>query len=211
MQKEAESWANTMNMEKGYKEAEVTKEQQQQNIQNSTASMLDVMMNDPDPRFKNSEFLHFLRRIENQEIIIEGKTIREVKPDEKMMENAWTEAEKMQSQNMEKMETGFKQAEMKHSEESLNAQKSMQEMWANKLGEYEKEHENNENFEKMLEEKYMQVLKQMNLDLNQAWSSATDLEEQLVHGQIKQIYKFSQTNPYMDVAFPKALALELIN
>ena len=35
--------------------------------------MLEVMMNDPDPRFQNSEFLHFLKRIQNKELIIEGK------------------------------------------------------------------------------------------------------------------------------------------
>jgi hypothetical protein len=37
----------------------------------------------------------------------------------------------------------------------------------------------------MLEEKYMQVLKEMNLDLTEAWQSATDLEEELVHGEIR--------------------------
>jgi hypothetical protein len=37
----------------------------------------------------------------------------------------------------------------------------------------------------MLEEKYMQTLQEMNLDLSEAWQSATDMEEQLVHGEIK--------------------------
>jgi len=40
---------------------------------NSSESMLDVMMNDPDPRFQNSQFLHFLKRIQKGEIVIEGK------------------------------------------------------------------------------------------------------------------------------------------
>ena len=52
-------------------------------------------MNDPDPRFQNSQFLHFLKRIQDKEIIIEGKEIREVKPDMKTMENAWGQAEKI--------------------------------------------------------------------------------------------------------------------
>ena len=34
----------------------------------------------------------------------------------------------------------------------------------------------------MLEEKYMEVLKEMNLDLTEAWNNATNLEEELVHG-----------------------------
>lgn len=31
----------------------------------------------------------------------------------------------------------------------------------------------------------MDVLKEMNLDLTQSWQAASDLEEQLVHGEIK--------------------------
>ena len=37
---------------------------------NSSSSMLNVMMNDPDPRFQNSQFLNFLKRIQNKEVII---------------------------------------------------------------------------------------------------------------------------------------------
>ena len=58
----------------------------------SSSSMLDVMMNDPDPRFQNSQFLHFLKRIQDKEIIIEGKEMREVKPDTKLMEKNWEQA-----------------------------------------------------------------------------------------------------------------------
>ena len=46
-------------------------------------------MNDPDPRFQNSQFLHFLKRIQKGEVVIEGKEIKEVKPDTQTMENAW--------------------------------------------------------------------------------------------------------------------------
>ena len=55
----------------------------------SSSSMLDVMMNDPDPRFQNSQFLQFLKRIQHKEIIIEGKKMREIKPDTKLMEKNW--------------------------------------------------------------------------------------------------------------------------
>lgn len=54
--------------------------------------MLEVMMNDPDPRFQNSQFLHFLKRIQKGEIVIEGKEIKEVQPDNESMEKAWNEA-----------------------------------------------------------------------------------------------------------------------
>ncbi|MCB0369016.1 MAG: hypothetical protein KDD45_06065 [Bdellovibrionales bacterium] len=60
-------------MEKGFEEAKISKEEEQRNILNSSESMLEVMMNDPDPRFQNSQFLHFLKRINKGEVVIEGK------------------------------------------------------------------------------------------------------------------------------------------
>lgn len=51
----------------------------------------------------------------------------------------------------------------------------------------------------------------MNFDLTEAWQASTDLEEQLVHGEIKTQYMFNPNNPYRDVAFPKNLALKFIN
>ena len=41
-------------MEEGFKEATLSYEEEQQNIMNSSNSMLETMMNDPDPRFQNS-------------------------------------------------------------------------------------------------------------------------------------------------------------
>jgi hypothetical protein len=63
-------------MENGFEEAKITKDQEQKNIHDSSESMLEVMMNDPDPRFQNSQFLHFLKRINKGEVVIEGKEIR---------------------------------------------------------------------------------------------------------------------------------------
>ena len=40
--------------------------------------MLAVMMEDEDPRFKNSSFLKFLRKINEGKVIISGKEITEV-------------------------------------------------------------------------------------------------------------------------------------
>jgi hypothetical protein len=50
-------------MEQGFNEAKLSYEEEQRNILDSSGSMLDTMMNDPDPRFQNSQFLHFLKRI----------------------------------------------------------------------------------------------------------------------------------------------------
>jgi hypothetical protein len=51
----------------------MTYDQEQKNILNSSSSMLDVMMNDPDPRFQNSQFLNFLRKIQKGDVVITGK------------------------------------------------------------------------------------------------------------------------------------------
>jgi hypothetical protein len=60
-------------MEDAFKSAELTYDQEQNNILNSSSSMLDVMMNDPDPRFQNSQFLNFLKRIQKGDVVITGK------------------------------------------------------------------------------------------------------------------------------------------
>ena len=57
----------------------------------------------------------------------------------------------------------------------------------------------------------MKVLEEMNFDLTEAWQASTDLEEQLVHGQVKTQYVFSPDNPYLNAEFPKNVALDLIN
>ena len=62
-----------MIMNKEHDAASISKEEEQASIMNSSGSMLEVMMNDPDPRFQNSQFLHFLKRIQNKEVVIEGK------------------------------------------------------------------------------------------------------------------------------------------
>lgn len=38
----------------------------------------------------------------------------------------------------------------------------------------------------------------MNLDMNEAWRSATDLEEELVHGDISSKYAYSKENPFVN-------------
>lgn len=83
--------------------------------------------------------------------------------------------------------------------------------WAQKLQEFENEYQDHENFEQMLEEKYKEVLKEMNLDMTEAWQAATDLEEEMIHGDIRDKYAFATQNPYDNAENKKMLALELIN
>jgi len=73
MQQDAEAWKNEAVMEEAFTKAQLTYDQEQKNIHNSSESMLNVMMNDEDPRFQNSQFLHFLKRINKGELVITGK------------------------------------------------------------------------------------------------------------------------------------------
>ena len=75
--------------------------------------MLEVMMNDPDPRFQNSQFLHFLKRIQKGEVVIEGKEIKEVQPDNESMEKAWNEAELIHQSNLANLDPTFQAAKQK--------------------------------------------------------------------------------------------------
>lgn len=130
---EAEQWKNEVAMEGAFEEARFGKEEEQRNILDSSSSMLEVMMNDPDPRFKNSQFLHFLKRIQEGEVVIEGKEIKELKPDTHSMEQAWNEAELIQQSNAANLDPTFQQAKMKEAAETLKAQEVMEGNWEEKL------------------------------------------------------------------------------
>ena len=51
----------------------------------------------------------------------------------------------------------------------------------------------------------------MNLDLTEAWNNATNLEEELVHGEIRETYTFANNNPFLNDPNPKLLSLNFIN
>lgn len=63
-------------MDENLSQAKDSYANEQKVIQDSSASMLNTMMSDPDPRFQNSQFLHFLNRIQKGEVVIEGKEMR---------------------------------------------------------------------------------------------------------------------------------------
>lgn len=91
--------------------------------------MLEVMMNDPDPRFQNSQFLHFLKRIQKGELVIEGKEIRQTKPDIEAMDKAWNEAQLIHQSNMASLDPAFIAAKQKEEEQALRAKKLLEDTW----------------------------------------------------------------------------------
>lgn len=53
----------------------------------------------------------------------------------------------------------FNQAEVLKAEQSIKNNLSLEQHWAKKLEDYENQYKDHENFQKMLEDKYMEVLK----------------------------------------------------
>lgn len=53
----------------------------------------------------------------------------------------------------------FNQAEVLKAEQSIKNNLSLEQHWAKKLEDYENQYKDQENFQKMLEDKYMEVLK----------------------------------------------------
>lgn len=100
-------------MDAAFDAAKLSYEEEQANILNSSNSMLEVMMNDPDPRFQNSQFLHFLKRIQKGEVVIEGKEIRETQPDTIAMDKAWNEAELIHQSNLANLDPALQVAKEK--------------------------------------------------------------------------------------------------
>lgn len=113
---QAQSWKNEMAMNEQFDASKLAVEDEQRNILNSSNSMLEVMMNDPDPRFQNSEFLHFLKRINKGELVIQGKEIKEVKEDTETLDKAWNEAELIHQSNQAMLDPAFQQAKAREAE-----------------------------------------------------------------------------------------------
>ncbi len=66
---------------------------------------------------------------------------------------------------MASLDPAFIEAKQKEEEQALKAKKLLEDTWQEKLENYEQEYANQADFEKLLEQKYMQVLGEMNFDL----------------------------------------------
>ena len=87
------------------------KVQEQEVVSKATGDMIEVMNNDPDPKFKNSKFLSFLREIDRGDIKVEGNELV-FSEHSKGMEKEFQEAQKEIDQEEEaKLESAWKEAE----------------------------------------------------------------------------------------------------
>ena len=219
-----------MKMEEAFQK-ELKTEDEQTRIKNAASSMLDAMMDDPDPRFKNSQFLHFLKKInagdvaiENNELVHKKDTVPEpsaqVTLDEASLQ-AQRDIEGLQKQFMasEQLQSQFSQMSShinKPEESSEEYKKFMDDYvqeWQKRYKEYEDEIADPAEFDASLQKKYLDVLKDMDIDkdLSEVWRSATDMEEQQVYGDYAEKYVFSSNNPYLGVESAVPLAMQLMN
>lgn len=109
---EAEAWVlstltqkNEAVMEDKFEENKLAFEEEQARIKSATSNMLNIMSEDEDPRFKNSQFLNFIKRINQGELVISGQEITETKPD---LEGAWNASENINDMQTGNLENAFK-------------------------------------------------------------------------------------------------------
>ena len=82
---------------------------------------------------------------------------------------------------------------------------------------------NDEEFEKMLDDQYMKVLKDLeqsgasgnmkefNDILADSWQKASDMEEQTLYKDVSDVYHFNVANPFLNVEKPLLVSLDLIS
>ena len=77
----AEQWVEELHMNEVYQnsqnevERKIDPETEQQTIKKAAFDMIDVMKNDPDPKFKNSKFLEFLMKVNTGEYKIQNNEL----------------------------------------------------------------------------------------------------------------------------------------
>lgn len=195
------------------------KKDEEQVVKESANYMVDVLENDPDPRFQNSKLLSLLKKLQTGEYQIKDNQLikqgdlgdlnsawegaqEEVKMDKAweraQMSGAWAEEEhKIESRPQEEEETN----------------KVFDKIWAKmQAGEFESP-------EAELDEEYKKILEQMekagegNLEdvFADMWNVEQDIQEYQAYGDIDADYKFGEQNPFENEAKPLELASNLLN
>ncbi|KAM3135554.1 hypothetical protein pb186bvf_012410 [Paramecium bursaria] len=195
-----------------FNEAYENAEQIQQNellVKEHAQSMLEVLENDADPKFKQSKFVHFLKQINSGEIKIkEDQNIKQI-VDKEGKEIVQTALER------QSLEAIWQDSEQQH-EKQQNLTDQYEKFWNDKIEQYEQELGNPETFEQKLEAEYLKILKSMddqNFEdvLGDAWQKASDLQEFELYRDSTENYIFQKENPYLGSEFPLQQALQLVN
>eukprot|EP01016_Furgasonia_blochmanni_P050659 TRINITY_DN785_c0_g8_i1.p1 TRINITY_DN785_c0_g8~~TRINITY_DN785_c0_g8_i1.p1 ORF type:complete len:741 (-),score=247.46 TRINITY_DN785_c0_g8_i1:79-1968(-) len=214
LQKEAEVFANELLddhhkelMGEAFGDAEKGVDEggnEQENIKRAANDMIEVMMNDPDPKFRNSKFLQFLKKIdtgeykiENNELLVdETKASGEKDPLDEAMNAAWEESK------ANFVPPGEREGEIASSKEA-EEQKFMEDVFNEAKMKEMNENMTEDEMAKYFEEQYKQLMshgwfgEESEDVLADAWQKAQNLEEFDLYRDASDKYNFANDNPYM--------------
>lgn len=185
--------------------------------------MMDVMANDPDPKFQNSQFLQFLRKIKTGEHKIENnKLITNPEVQNNALENAFLTAQQNydsykglnpEERDLQAAWEGVQPEEYKMGDQNEEIDAMFDNAWSQAEKTLDKEELRNQ-----MEQEYKQLLESMDIKdpdaindvIADAWQIAQDIEEGDLYGEPDQEYRFSQANPYAGLANPLEKASEFV-
>eukprot|EP01017_Pseudomicrothorax_dubius_P007983 TRINITY_DN12582_c0_g1_i1.p1 TRINITY_DN12582_c0_g1~~TRINITY_DN12582_c0_g1_i1.p1 ORF type:complete len:661 (-),score=173.37 TRINITY_DN12582_c0_g1_i1:114-2096(-) len=196
--RQANTWvaeAQQERMEAIFKESteqQMDDNQKQETIRQAAGDMMEVMLNDPDPKFQNSKFLQFLGKLNTGEYKIQENELIVSEAAPKVEWNTHPEESKEQDPNYDRLKRIWDMA---------------------KEG---RENEANELLEK-LDEEYKKELEKLQMDnpdfagiLSETWQKAQDMEEQALYRDAGP-YEFQRENPFHQVSNSLEEALRLIS
>lgn len=231
----AKEWANNfaqIEAEKSYASAfdeEKAKLAEEEQGKEAVNGMMQVMMMDPDPKFQNSKFLSFLKKINTGEYEIkEGELVEH--PEKAMAEGLYNEAfeEAKEATAMEgkiQMEQSWKEAYEKYFQLLWQHGNEIRGFFVafflfNEFFESYRQANmdyNSEEFQKEMERNWKEICenfedmdpKEIEENLAKQWQAASDMEEMqyVPPGE----YEFSKENPALNTEKPMSTSLSLLN
>jgi len=226
MHREAKDWGKdfmadpeNMGLDKEFEDAflkaqeEVYKSQDETKVIKDSANyMVDVMQNDPDPRFQNSKLLHFLKKLHTGDYEIKDNQLIK-NNDTEGFEEAWGEAKTEYKMN-KVWEQEEHKIDARAGEPEEDTEKVFDKIWKKfQAGEMEAP-------EEALEEEYKKILEQMetmdkggNMEdiFADMWNVEQDVEEYHAYGDVPEAYKFNIENPFANNPKSLEIASNMLN
>jgi peroxin-5 len=227
--KQANEWAQSFTeqhaeeimqsaFEKGENEV-LSKDAENEAMKGMASDMIDVMLHDPDPKFKNSQFLQFLGKLQSGEYKIENNELV-VDPTKAVpLDTTTKRADEKQKDPLAPDLVELAELEAEETKQEQGVENLMERAW--KLAQEGNEDEANRLLEQ-LNEAYMKELHEMEManaagdgdkvkdHMSEAWQKAQDVEEQALYRDVVGPYAFSSANPYANGANPLEEAMKLI-
>lgn len=186
----------------------------QEDHQAANSELIELMMNDPDPRFQQSEFLTFLKKVQSGQYEIRDNQV--IEHQEGAFNDSLNDLQNDLMNNL-KMDNQFEQYIQQAEGDALKdpdqtdafgqqpdfGGQKIETMWDNILKNYD---ENDPQLGEKLEKLWTESLKNYEAygavdDLNEHWQHASDIQE-MQYQNFTENYKFSESNPYINAQNP---------